>query len=299
MGFDNAGFTCAFANDIEPKTKITYDANFPSSSDKTDNKTKLHIEDIYDISPSYFPHFDVLTGGFPCQSFSCAGKRLGFSDGDRGNLFFQIADILRIRKPKAFLLENVKNLVSHDNGKTFEVVLNTLKDLGYYVHYKVLNTKDFGVPQNRQRIFIVGFREDVPFEFPTGQPLTTRIQDLLEPLVDSNYFITEDHRHAKPILEGVLKSDTVYQWRRNYLRENKSKVCPTITASMNGVLTLVKTDAGVRQVTPRELFRFQGFPDSYVLPDLSYQALHHQAGNSVSVPVIEAIARQMKMVLTL
>ena len=291
MGFDNAGFTCAFANDIEPKTKITYDANFP--------KTKLHIEDIYDISPSYFPHFDVLTGGFPCQSFSCAGKRLGFSDGDRGNLFFQIADILRIRKPKAFLLENVKNLVSHDNGKTFEVVLNTLKDLGYYVHYKVLNTKDFGVPQNRQRIFIVGFREDVPFEFPTGQPLTTRIQDLLEPLVDSKYFITEDHRHSQPILEGVLKSDTVYQWRRNYLRENKSKVCPTITASMNGVLTLVKTDTGVRQVTPRELFRFQGFPDTYVLPDLHYSVLHHQAGNSVSVPVIEAIARQMKMVLTL
>lgn len=280
LGFHNAGFTTSFACDIEPKCKITYDLNF---------KTKLTIEDLFNISPSYYPDFDVLVAGFPCQSFSIAGKRLGFDDGMRGNVFFQLAEILRIRKPQSFLFENVKNLLHHDNGNTFVTIKQILKDLGYHIHYKVLNTKHFGVPQNRERIFIVGFRDERPFTFPEPQPLTLGIQDLLEPSVSSEYFITDAHKYYEPIVSGVTDPNTVYQWRWSYLRKNKSNLCPTITAGCS-VPTLVKTDKGVRKLTERELFRFQGFPDTYHLPDLSYRQLHHQAGNSVSVPVITALA---------
>jgi DNA (cytosine-5)-methyltransferase 1 len=288
MGFDNAGFKTNFACDIEPKCKITYDLNF--------TKPKLHIQDLFEISPTWYPDFDVLVAGFPCQTFSIAGKRLGFADQTKGTIFFELAEILRIRKPKAFMFENVKNLVGHDEGRTFKVIQDILIDLGYHIHFKVLNTKDFDTPQNRERIFIVGFREDVPFVFPEPLTPTQTIQDLLETDVDEQYFIRSDHKHYTPINEGVTKTDTIYQWRWSYIRENKSKVCPTITAS-NSTPTLVRVDGGVRKLTPRELFRFQGFPDSYVLPDLPYATLHHQAGNSVSVPVIEAIAKQMKAVM--
>ena len=285
LGFDNNGFKCVFANDIEPKTKPTYDLNF--------EKTKLHIEDINDISINSLPHFDILTGGFPCQAFSVAGKREGFNDQVKGTLFFHIAEILRLRQPKAFFLENVSQLLTHDNGNTFITIQQVIKDLGYHLHYKVLKSSDFNVPQGRRRLFLVGFQDDVPFTFPEPIPLTKTIQDLLEPSVSPEYFIHKQHKFYQPIIDGVIKTDTIYQWRRRYVRENKSNLCPTIVATVGGVLTLVKTQQGVRQLTPRELFRFQGFPDTYQLPDYSYQILHHQVGNSVTVPIVDAIAKQM------
>ena len=287
LGFHNSGFKTSFACDIEPKCKITYDLNF---------KNKLTVEDLFNISPSYYPDFDVLVAGFPCQSFSIAGKRKGFEDGMRGNVFFQLAEILRIRQPQAFLFENVKNLLHHDNGNTFNTIKQILKELGYHIHYKVLNTKDFDVPQNRERIFIVGFREDVPFTFPAPVVPTKTIRDLLEPSVSPEYFITDEHKHYEPIVSGVTNPNTIYQWRWSYVRENKSNLCPTITASCS-TPTLVKVTDGVRKITPRELFRFQGFPDTYNLPDLSYRQLHHQAGNSVSVPVITALSSEIKRYL--
>ena len=289
LAFHNAGFKTSFACDVNPKVKQTYDLNF--------TKPKLVVDDIFGISPSYYPDFDVLVAGFPCQAFSVSGKRLGFKEEGRGTVFFQLAEILRIRKPQAFLFENVKGLVGHDEGRTFETIKDVLKSLGYHIHYKVLNSKNFNVPQNRERIFIVGFKDEVDFKFPEDLTRETKVEDLLEDVVDPSYYITPDHKHHDAIIEGVTRTDTVYQWRRNYIRENKSKVCPTITASVGGVLTLVKTDKGVRQLTPRELFRFQGFPDSYQLPDIPYVTLHHQAGNSVTVPVVEAIAKEMIKVL--
>lgn len=289
LAFDNVGYKCAFANDIDKNAKTTYDLNF--------QKPSLHLEDIYDIAINHFPDFDVLTGGFPCQSFSIAGKRLGFQDGARGNLFYQIADIIRLRRPKAFLLENVKALFNHDNGKTFSIIINTLQDLGYDVHYKVLNSKDYNVPQNRERVFIVGFDKPTPFTFPTAVNPDVGFRDLLETDVDQSYYITPDHKHYQVISEGVSSFDTVYQFRWSYVRANKKSLCPTITAA-NAVPTLVKVQDGIRKLTPRELFRFQGFPDTFQLPDLSYRLLHHQAGNSVTVPVIQAIAEQMKPFLS-
>lgn len=292
LGFENAGFKTVFANDFEPQCKDTYDLNFKDS--------KLIVEDIRKIGIEDLPKFDFLLGGFPCQAFSIAGYRHGFKDKkDRGNLFFDIARIIEARKPEGFLLENVKNLKSHDSGKTFEVIEKTLEDLGYFVKSKVLNTMEYGnVPQNRERIYIVGFKNKNyfdKFEFPKPVKLTKKVTDLLEKKVPEKYYY-----NGKPLYER-LKNDVkeegkVYQWRRQYVRENKSGVCPTLTANMGTGghnVPIIKDKKGIRKLTPLECFRIQGFPKDYTLPILADSALYKQAGNSVSVPVIEAVAKQM------
>jgi DNA (cytosine-5)-methyltransferase 1 len=292
LGFENAGFKTVFANDFEPQCKDTYDLNFKDS--------KLVIEDIRKIGIDDLPKFDFLLGGFPCQAFSIAGYRQGFSDEKgRGNLFFDIARILEARKPEGFLLENVKNLKSHDGGKTFKIIEDALKDLGYHVKVKVLNTMEYGnVPQNRERIYIVGFKNKLysdRFEFPSPVKLTTKITDLLEKNVPEKYYY-----NGKPLFEklknSVKEEGKVYQWRRQYVRENKSGVCPTLTANMGmggHNVPIIKDKKGIRKLTPLECFRIQGFPKDYVLPKISDSSLYKQAGNSVSVPVVEAVAKQM------
>jgi DNA (cytosine-5)-methyltransferase 1 len=292
LGFENAGFKTVFANDFEPQCKDTYDLNFKDS--------KLIVEDIRKVGIDDLPKFDFLLGGFPCQAFSIAGYRHGFKDKkDRGNLFFDIARIIEARKPEGFLLENVKNLKSHDSGKTFEIIEKTLKDLGYFVKSKVLNTMEYGnVPQNRERIYIVGFKNKNyfdKFEFPKPVKLTKKVTDLLEKNVPEKYYY-----NGKPLYErikdSVKEEGKVYQWRRQYVRENKSGVCPTLTANMGTGghnVPIIKDKKGIRKLTPLECFRIQGFPKDYILPTLADSALYKQAGNSVSVPVIETVAKQM------
>ncbi len=296
IGFEKAGFKTVFANDFEKACKDTYDINFKDS--------KLVVEDIRKIGIDDLPDFDFLLGGFPCQAFSIAGHRQGFNDKkDRGNLFFDIVRILEARKPEGFMLENVKNLKSHDGGNTFKVIEDTLKKLGYHIKDKVLNTMEYGnVPQNRERIYIVGFRSKEyqdKFEFPDKIKLTRKVTDLLENKVPEKYYY-----NGKPLFDK-LKNDVkeegkVYQWRRQYVRENKSGVCPTLTANMGmggHNVPIIKDKKGIRKLTPIECFRIQGFPKDYVLPEISDSALYKQAGNSVSVPVIEAVARQMMKVM--
>lgn len=298
IGFENAGFESVFSNDFEPACKITYDLNFETS--------KLHIQDIREIVPETLPDFDFLLGGFPCQAFSIAGHRQGFNDEkNRGNLFFYIAKILEIKQPTGFLLENVKNLVSHDGGRTFQIIQTILQELGYHIKFQVLNTMEYGnVPQNRERIYIVGFKEFqscLQYSFPTPIPLTKTIKDILEPapVADKYYY------NGKPLYERIKNDVTeegkVYQWRRQYVRENKKNVCPTLTANMGTGghnVPIIKDAHGIRKLTPLECLRFQGFPDSYVLPNnISDGALYKQAGNSVSVPVIERIAKNIVTVL--
>lgn len=292
IGFENAGFKTVFANDFEEQCRNTYDLNFKDS--------KLVVEDIRKIGIEDLPKFNFLLGGFPCQAFSIAGYRQGFSDEKgRGNLFFDIARILEARKPEGFLLENVKNLKSHDGEKTFRIIKEALKELGYHVKEKVLNTMEYGnVPQNRERIYIVGFRNKLyhdRFEFPEKVKLSKKITDLLEKNVPEKYYYND-----KPLFEKLKDSITeegkVYQWRRQYVRENKSGVCPTLTANMGTGghnVPIIKDKKGIRKLTPLECFRIQGFPESYILPKISDSALYKQAGNSVSVPVIEAVAKQM------
>ena len=293
-GFENAGFITVFANDFEKNCKITYDLNY--------NDAKLVVEDITKIEANELPEFDFLLGGFPCQAFSIAGYRKGFEDErGRGNLFFDIARIIEARKPEGFLLENVKNLKSHDNGNTFKVIQETLEDLGYHLKHMVLNSMDYGnIPQNRERIYIVGFKDKERierFEFPKPIKLTKTIKDILDKKVDEKYYY-----NGKPLFDrikdDVTEQGKVYQWRRQYVRENKKGVSPTLTANMGmggHNVPIIFDGIGIRKLTPRECFRLQGFDNDYRLPEnLADSALYKQAGNSVTVTVVERVAKQMQ-----
>jgi DNA (cytosine-5)-methyltransferase 1 len=292
LGFEKVGFETVFANDFEKQCKETYDLNFLTS--------KLIVEDIRKVGINDLPQFDFLLAGFPCQAFSIAGYRQGFKDEkDRGNLFFDIARIIDAKKPTGFLLENVKNLRSHDGGKTFKIIEQTLNDLGYYIKTKVLNSMDYGnIPQNRERIYIIGFKNQNytdKFEFPKTTKLTVKITDFLEKNVPEKYYYNGKPLYNK-LVDFVREEGKVYQWRRQYVRENKKGVCPTLTANMGmggHNVPIIKDKKGIRKLTPLECFRIQGFPKNYLLPEIADSALYKQAGNSVSVPVIEAVARKM------
>jgi len=296
IGFENAGFKTVFSNDFEPKCKETYDLNFKNS--------KLIVEDIRKIGVDDLPSFDFLLGGFPCQPFSIAGYRQGFNDKkNRGNLFFDIVRIIEARKPTGFLLENVKNLKSHDGGNTFKTIEEILKKLGYHIKAKVLNSMEYGnVPQNRERVYIVGFKNkdySEKFRFPEPVKLTTKITDLLEKSVPEKYYYNGKPLFAR-LKNSIKEEGKVYQWRRQYVRENKSRVCPTLTANMGmggHNVPIIKDKKGIRKLTPLECARIQGFPDDFKLPKIADSALYKQFGNSVSVPVIERIAKEIKRAL--
>lgn len=296
MGFERAGFETVFSNDFDPYCKPTYDLNF--------NTAKLTVGDIQKIKSKDLPSFDVLLGGFPCQPFSIAGYRRGFLDTGRGDLFFEIVRILRDKKPTAFLLENVKNLHTHDHGKTFKIISDALDDLGYYTKEAILNSAKFGnVPQNRERIYIVGFKKKAmrdAFEFPEPLPLTKTVKDILDETADERYYYN-GHPYHKELKEAMTSRDAVYQWRRIYVRENKSGVCPTLTANMGTGghnVPIIRDSKGIRKITPRECARLQGFPESYKLPkDLPDTKLYKQFGNSVTVTVVERVARQLMKAL--
>ena len=297
LGFEMAGFETVFANDFDKECKKTYDLNF--------SYPKLTVEDIWKLKIEDIPEFDVLLGGFPCQAFSIAGYRRGFEDEKgRGNLFLRIADILEVRKPQAFFLENVKNLKTHDTGRTFEIIKHTLENLGYTIKSEILNSMKHGnLPQNRERIYIVGFLEKKKadmFEFPSQTPLKKSFRDYVAHRADSKYYYNDKPLYHR-IKNDINSEQTVYQWRRRYVRENKRGVCPTLTANMGSGghnVPIIKNTLGIRKLTPRECFLLQGFPNTYRLPEnLADSHLYHQAGNSVSVPVVFRIAEQIQKVL--
>jgi len=297
LAFEREGFETVYSNDFDKKCKITFDGFF--------SDPKLTIADIKEVKPEDIPDFDVLLGGFPCQAFSIAGYRKGFEDSKgRGDLFFYIAKILEKKKPVAFLLENVKNLVSHDGGKTFKIIMGTIASLGYKADYRIYNTYEYGnLPQNRERTYIVGFKDWETlgkFQFPNKIPLTKSFKDILEKEVDPKYYYND-----KPLFERIkneVKSEnTIYQWRRQYVRENKKGICPTLTANMGmggHNVPIIRDKKGIRKLTPRECFRLQGFPDDYPLPKLADSILYKQIGNSVSVPVLQRFAREIMKVLS-
>jgi len=212
IAFENAGFECVFSNDFDDYCKITYDVNFSGLFGKG---KEMFLGDIAKISTKNIPKADVLTAGFPCQPFSIAGYREGFGDkSGRGNLFFEIVRILKDNKPKAFLLENVKNLKSHDNGNTIKIIYQELEKLGYRVTDKVLNTLEYGnIPQNRERIYIVGFLSPEhfsKFQFPEKINLTKNIKDCLENEVENKYYYNGTKLYDR-LKDGVTKKDAVYQ----------------------------------------------------------------------------------------
>lgn len=291
---------CVFASEWDKNARVTYEANWGEELKKNN---AIFAGDITTVDYNTIPDFDILCGGFPCQPFSIAGKQLGFSHATQGTLFFNILELIKIKKPRVVFLENVKNLASHDNGNTFKVILGSLEEEGYKVHHKILNGTTHGnVPQNRERIFIVAFKEQSDYEkfsFPSLMTLSKTITDCLENgQVNQKYYQTNiSSPSVQKMIEGVIKKNTIYQYRRYYMRENKGNVCPTLTANMGTGghnVPLILDDFGVRKLTPRECFNFQGFPDSFILPTtLAISSLYKQAGNSVVVPVVKRIAEQI------
>lgn len=300
LAMQNAGGKCVYTSEWDKNAKITYQKNFGEVpfGDITQEKTKNYIPE----------KFDVLCAGFPCQAFSIAGHQKGFSD-TRGTLFFDIEQIVEKHRPKVVFLENVKNFVSHDKGKTFKVVVEILEEkLGYKVFHKVLNSMTHAnVPQNRERIFIVAFDpKQVPnyksFKFPNKIKLTKTIHDILDKeKQEDKYYYPKTHQYYPELEKAMTNRDTVYQWRRVYVRENKSNVCPTLTANMGTGghnVPLIKDDFGIRKLTPKECFAFQGFPmDKFILPPIANGRLYMQAGNSVTMPLVERISKEIIKVL--
>ena len=297
LGFQQAGFEIIYANEFDKDACNTYNIN---------HLIKADCRDIRNVLPEEIPDFDIMLAGFPCQPFSVAGYREGFEDKkDRGNLFFELIRIAKIKKPKIIFLENVKNLSTHDNGRTLKIILKELSDLGYQTKYKVLNSCKYGnIPQNRERIYIVamlGEKMIENFEFPDEISLTKGIQDIIDKNVDDKYFYTDKFMYYDELKNNITNPKTVYQWRRKYVRENKNNLCPTLTANMGtggNNVPIILTDCGIRKLTPKECFSFQGFPKDFELPvDLGDYKLWKQAGNSVSVPVIFRIAEKIMDVL--
>ena len=297
LGFDQTKhFDVLYANEFDENPVETYENNFD---------LKVDCKDIKEVNPKDIPDIDVLFGGFPCQPFSVAGYRQGLKDEKgRGELFFELIRIIKAKKPKVVFLENVKNLVGHDNGKTFAIIINELEKNGYHVKYQVLNGMYYGnVPQNRERIYIVAFKDKKAYEkfdFPKPIELTNTLLDVIgyNKKVEDKYYYTKEKYPdiVKEFNKTELRNNTVYQWRRKYVRENKSNVCPTLTANMGEGghnVPLVSTKYGLRKLTPKECFNLQGFPNDFKLPKIADVHLYKQAGNSVVVPVIRRIAENI------
>jgi DNA (cytosine-5)-methyltransferase 1 len=293
--FQEIGGQCVFSSEWDKHAQTTYRINFGETP--AGDITKIATEDI--------PDFNILLGGFPCQPFSQAGRHLGFQD-TRGTLFFEIERIIQEKKlagfaPHAFLLENVKQLKGHDGGNTFNVIMNHLDNLGYYAKARVLRAGDFGVPQNRERIYIVGFDrdyynipDDYDFEFPEPNHIPTRVGDILENNVDEKYTISDR------LWAGHLRRKDEHQRKGNgfgySLFNSDSPYVNTISARYYKDGSEVMIDQGQgrnpRKLTPRECARLQGYPEEFIIPVSDCQA-YKQFGNSVAVPVIRAIAQRI------
>ena len=292
LGFQLTGKTkSVFSSEIDKFAVKTYKANFG----------EIPHGDITSIDEKDIPDHDILVGGFPCQAFSQAGRKLGFDD-IRGTLFFDVARIIKEKRPKAFLLENVKNLVSHDKGKTFAVIIDTLQKMNYYIDFALLKAKDFGLPQNRERIYIVGFDKTQilnyqHFVMPTPPRSKTSVGSILEKNVDDKYTISDKlwQGHQRRKLEHKEKGNGF----GFSLFNEKSEYTNTISARYykdGSEILIEQKGKNPRKITPKEASRLQGFPENFIIPVSDTQA-YKQFGNSVSVPVVYAIAKQIITVL--
>lgn len=284
LGFEKAGFNIVWANDFDKYAVQTYNANF---------ENKAIIGDINDIDLNTIPEHDVLIGGFPCQPFSMMGKEKGFAD-ERGSLFFRVIEILENQKarrclPSVVVLENVRNLLTHDKGKTFARIKTMLEELEYEVYYKLINSADYGVPQTRNRVFVVCLPKGCLFEFPEERQLTISLQDVLEEEVDEKYYLSEK-----------IKKTILSNGSGNYKAKSETdlKVARPLTATMAKMHracqdNYVTQKGKLRRLTPRECARLQGFPDDFVIPVSDTQA-YKQFGNAVTVNVAYEIANSVK-----
>lgn len=276
---------CVLSSEIDKFAQKSYLANY--------NETPKG--DIRQIDEKSIPDFDILLGGFPCQSFSNAGLKKGFEDKTRGTLFFEIKRILEEKKPPVFLLENVKGLVNHDKGNTLSIIKDSLEKIGYKLFIKVLNAKNFGLPQNRERIFIVGFlNQDIEFSFPEPINKKTKLGDILIENVPDKYTISDKlwagHQRRK---EEHKEKGNGFGYK---LFDEESEYTSTISARYGkdgSEILIAQKNKNPRKLTPREALRLQGFEDTFKI-EVSDMQIYKQAGNSVSINVIEAIAKEIK-----
>lgn len=289
LGFKQNGFPIIWANEIDKWACKTYRLNFGDGY--------LVEGDIQKIDTKNIPKFDILTAGFPCQTFSSVGLLQGFDD-PRGNLFFETARVIKAVKPRVVFLENVANLVKHDDGRTFEVIRKTLEELGYHVVYSIMNAKEYGnIPQQRNRIYIVAFRyiKDLKrFHFPEKIPLDITAFDLFDKEKQPERYYMNGHRMWNEMMEYMKDRRRVYRFTDWGLSCGMEGICPTLLAAMGSRFERIPffyDDYSVRLLTPRECARLQGFPEEFVLPEEHEKQVYKQIGNSVCVPVVARIAK--------
>jgi DNA (cytosine-5)-methyltransferase 1 len=295
LGFKQIGCDIVWANEKDKTACRTYRYNHGNDA--------LLEKDIYKVDTNDIPDFDVLTAGFPCQSFSIAGNQKGFSD-PRGNLFFEISRILDAKRPQAVFLENVSNLVEHDDGKTFLVIYNSLVQFGYYVRYRVMDAHEYcNIPQPRSRIYIVAFIDSQAcerFKFPKPIELTVGINDVVNRHERKHeiYYYQQDSQVIKEYGKKINDRNYIYRLQDSGLVRVRNNYCPTLTAQMGTYpdrVPLVIDDFGIRKLTLRECLDFQGFPDNFKFPKtIAIHDAYRQIGNSVCVPVIKRIADNLK-----
>lgn len=296
LGFKQAGFDIIWANEYDTAACKTYRHNFDGSN--------LVEGDIRDISADDIPEFDVLTAGFPCQPFSIAGKQKGFND-KRGNLFFEIARIIDAKRPKVVFLENVANLMEHDDGKTFLVIFSSLAQFGYTVYYKVMASNEYGnLPQIRKRIYITAVHESIQQSYKHPEPveLTLKSTDIIHRNERQNEIYYYNGKVLYPYFESKMKDKhAIYRPTDTEVRWTKNQMCPTLTANMGTYpdrVPVVWDDYGIRKLTLRECLDFQGFPKEFYFPNtITIDDAYKQIGNSVSVPVIKKISSNISTIL--
>lgn len=282
-----------FSNDMDNSAQQIYLVNFPNSN--------FVVQDLNTIPLDSIPPHDLLCAGFPCQPFSIAGKQLGFED-ERSNVIWKMIDIIRYHKPKCIILENVKNIQSR-----IHYIKSRIEELGYLIKIGILDTQFTGIPQHRERLYLVGFLDPISydkFQFECPKHVLRPISDFLEKTIPEKYYYTSKYKIYEELKKNVVRTidtNTVYQYRRYYVREGKRNCCPTLTANMGTGghnVPIIKDHIGIRKLTPRECFNLQGFPREYELSNLSDAKLYKLAGNAVSIPIVENIISKLTQFLT-
>lgn len=302
-------YKCIFANDKENESERIFKLNNPD--------VDFNLNDLNNIEIDEIPNHDILCAGFPCQPFSIAGKQNGFGD-ERSNVIWKLLEIIRIKKPNIIILENVKNFISHDEGKTYSTIKEKLKQYNYYIKSYILDTcKVTNIPQHRERLYIVCFKDKSlydKFEIEYDENDILPISDFLDMDVDINmnminnihtskYYYNDKFKVYNTIKENVIKhikTNTIYQYRRFYVRESKNGYCPTLTCNMGKGghnVPIILDDFGIRKLTPRECFNLQGFPKDFKLPKITDSKLYSLSGNAITVSVVRLIAKKLSEIL--
>lgn len=294
LGFQQAGFEIVWANELDRDACKTYRLNFPDTS--------LFECDVRKLDTSSLQMVDIITAGFPCQPFSVCGNQKGFRD-NRGNLFFEIMRIADDLKPQIIFLENVANLVEHDKGHTFNVIHNELVSRGYYLRYMVADACDYGIPQHRTRTYLIAFR-DVDwcesYRFPDKVKLEKRIFDIIDKSVkvDDSFYLPENMPKYNKIAKAITDDKQIYRFSDYGIQKSKDSICFTLKANMGtwyDRVPIIKDNFGIRTITPDECLALMGFPKEFRIADIPIKSAYKQIGNSVYVPIIQRIAKAIKI----